>query len=109
MLTAEINFELLTKNAHIVKPYTPLAKYPPIIEDVTIVVDEKSKTGDIIQEIKKQNSLIVEVNLQDMYKDSRTFHIVYQDRNKNLSSEEVGKIREKIIKALQVKFDAKIK
>ena len=45
----------------------------------------------------------------DQYEDKRTFHIVYQDTEKNLTNEEVGKIREKIIGALEKKFEAKIK
>lgn len=109
LVTVELNFSLITKHANRRKTYTPLPKYPPVIEDIAFVVDQKIKTGDIIAEIKKQNKLIHEVSLLDMYEGTRTFHVVYLDRQKNLTTEEVAKIREQITSALSKKFEAKIK
>ncbi|HSW96746.1 MAG TPA: phenylalanine--tRNA ligase subunit beta [Candidatus Saccharimonadales bacterium] len=109
LITFEINFALLQKYAILKKTYTPLVKYPPIIEDLSINVDTTFTTGDIIEEIKKQNALIVEVALLDLYEDKRTFHIVYQDKEKNLTNEEVRKIRTQIIIALEKKFSAKVR
>jgi len=43
-----------------------------------------------------------------MYKDNRTFHLVYQNKEGNLTTKEVAKIRGKIIEALKQKFKAKV-
>lgn len=105
----ELNYSEILKNINLNKTFKPLPKYPPIVEDLSIVAGENIKTSDLISEIKKQSSLIVNVSLLDQFENSRTFHIVYQDKNKNLRGEEVAKIREKILKTLKEKFSAKLK
>ena len=67
------------------------------------------QTGDLINEIQKQSKLIREVSLLDKYQETRTFHIVYQSDEKNLSDKEVGEIRTKILKVLKEKFGARLK
>ncbi len=91
------------------KIFKPLPKYPPIVEDLSIVAKNNTKTIDLIEEIKNQSSLIVDVSLLDQFEDSKTFHIIYQDKNKNLTGEEVKKIREVILKVLKEKFGAVLK
>lgn len=105
----EINFDILVKYARLKKIYTPIPKYPPILEDIALIIDAKHTTGAIIEFIKEQHSLVKNVSLLDQYKDTRTFHIVYQHPEKNLTNEEVSIIREKILSALAKKFNAKLK
>lgn len=105
----ELNYSQILKKINSNKTFKPLPKYPPIIEDLSLIVLEKTKTINIIDEIKNQSSLVVDVSLLDQFEDSRTFHIVYQDKNKNLTGEEVAKIREKILKTLKEKFNATLK
>lgn len=95
--------ELLTKMQPL-KVFMPLPKYPPIIEDIALITPEDVQTGNIIKEIKKQSPLIAEVSLHDQYENTRTFHIIYLDREKNLTNEEVGEIRKKILQSLEKKF-----
>lgn len=109
LIAFELNFDLLTKHATMKKTFTPIPKYPPVIEDLALIVDQQIKTGEIIDEIKKQNKLIKDVSLLDKYEDIRTFHIIYQDPEKNLTNEEVGEIRKKIIHSLKDKFRAILK
>ena len=105
----EFNFEKIIKRANLSKVYKPLAKYPPIIEDLAIIADENVKTADIVEEIYIQSNLVRDVSLLNQYQDTRTFHVIYQDEEGNLTAEEVKKIREKILTALEVKFHAKLK
>lgn len=109
LINIELNFDMLVSHATLKKTFTPLAKYPPIIEDMSFVIDENIPSEDIIELILKQGSLIKEVTLLDRYENSRTFHILYQDKSKNLTSLDVVEIREKIIKEVADKFEAKIK
>lgn len=105
----ELNFDALIAKASLSKVFTPLPKYPPVLEDISLVLEEDVQTGDVIDEIKKQSSLVHQVSLLDQYKDTRTFHIVYQHKEKNLTTDEVGEIRTKIIGNLEKKFSAKLK
>lgn len=105
----ELNFETILKHATTKKIYKPVSKFPPIIEDMALVAPEDVPTGDLIETIKKQSSLIIDVSLLDKYQDTRTFHIIYQSRERNLKSSEIGEIREKILKALKEKHKARLK
>lgn len=109
LIDFELNFALLLKHATWKKEYKPLSKFPPIVEDLSINTDVNVRTDDLIANIQSQSNLITEVTLKDSYKDSRTFHINYQDPQKNLTNIEVSKIREKIIASLQKEFNAAVR
>lgn len=108
-LDFELDFEIILKNSNLKKIYKPLAKFPPVIEDLTLVLDDAINTEDVISEIKLQSFLILDVNLKDKYENSRTFHITYQAQDKNLTNKEAAEIREKIITAVTEKFRALVK
>jgi phenylalanyl-tRNA synthetase beta chain len=105
----ELDYSELIKNKNLNKTFKPLPKYPPIVEDLSIVADENIKTNELISEIQKQSSLIASVSLLDQFKNSRTFHVVYQHEERNLTILEVTKIREKILATLMEKFHAELK
>ncbi|HEV2339260.1 MAG TPA: phenylalanine--tRNA ligase subunit beta [Patescibacteria group bacterium] len=105
----EISYMELVKDVKQDTIFQPISKYPPASEDLTIAVSAKVKTGDIITTIKKQNTLIASVTLLDWYQNTRTFHIIYQSLQKNLTTEEVANIRGKILVELKEKFEAKQK
>ncbi|MBL7158929.1 phenylalanine--tRNA ligase subunit beta [Candidatus Microgenomates bacterium] len=105
----ELDFEEILKHATLIKTYLPIPKYPSITEDLAFLVSEKTLVGEIIKEIKKINSLIIQVKLLDNYKNTRTFRITYQHSKKTLTDQEVKKIREKIIRTVSKKFKAEIK
>ncbi|MDP3941476.1 MAG: phenylalanine--tRNA ligase subunit beta [bacterium] len=97
----ELEFEVLLAYASLKKKYTPLSKYPPVVEDIALEIDDDISTGQIIETIKKQSTTIKDVTLLDKYQTRRTFHIVYQSDTQNLSNEIVGEIRKNIISSLQ--------
>lgn len=105
----ELSFEVILKHASLKKEYKPFAKYPPIVEDVTIVLEENIETEQIINQIKQQSDKIQDVSLKDTYKNSRTFHIIYQDFEGNLTNEEVFEIKKRIAASLKSFFKAEIK
>jgi phenylalanyl-tRNA synthetase beta chain len=106
LIDFELNFNDLIKHATLTKKYKPIAKYPPVIEDMAFTVPESIETSKIVNEIQSINPLITEVSLLDQFGNTRTFHVVYQDPNKNLTTKEISEIREKIIKSLKEKFEA---
>lgn len=109
IISFELNFELMTQHATLKKTYIPLAKYPPVIEDIALILGKGIPTGEVLEDIKKQNPLIVDVSLLDQYENTRTFHLVYQSSDHNLTTDDVAKIREQVIKMLEKNFNAKIK
>ena len=89
--------------------YKPLSKYPSQIEDITLVLPQRTKVGDLIISIKSASRLINEVELVDIYKDSYTFRIWYQNPKKTLSDPEVEEIRKKILGEVKKKSGAILK
>lgn len=108
LINFELNFELILKSANVKKIYKPFAKFPPIVEDITIISSENTTTSDLINCIKEQSNKIVDVSLKDTYQNSRTFHIIYQDFEQNLTNEKVKEIREKIIVSLNKNLGATV-
>src|SRR5258708_3414178 len=108
-ITFELHIATLLQYASLKKIYKPISKYPPIVEDLAIVASANVQTGDLMDAIKNQSTLIQDISLLDKYQDTRTFHIIYQSNDKNLSDREVGEIRTKILKALKEKHGARLK
>lgn len=105
----DLDFTKILSLATTQKQYHPIPKYPPLIEDLSIVAPSEVLTADITEAIRKVSKLIVDVSLFDQFKNARTFRIIYQHPQRNLKSEEIAKVREKIIKVLKQKFGAKLK
>ncbi len=110
LVTAEINFELLVgKYAHMKKRYTEASKFPGLEEDITVVIDDAVPTGNIVSDIKRQSDLIKEVSMTSRYNSSRTFHIVYQSDTRNLTTDDITPVREKILSHLKKAFEGEVK
>lgn len=105
----DLDFKEFVRHASRAKKYTPIPKYPAIIEDLAFVIPPKTLVGEMLEEIKKVSKLIVDAELLDSYKNTRTFRITYQSPRKTLTDKEVKKIREKIVQKVKVKFGAKLK
>ncbi len=105
----EIDYSYVLEKLKPVKSFISVPKFPPIVEDMAILAPSNVSTGGIIKTIKKQSSLISEISLLDKYEETRTFHVVYQSRERNLKNEEIGEIREKILKALKKEHGARLK
>lgn len=109
LIDFELNFSTILNYVNAKKEYKSVAKYPPIIEDLSVIIDNKISTENIIEKIKSQSKLIIDISLNDSYLATRTFRVIYQDLEKNLTKEDVSKIRSKIILVLEKDFSAQIK
>jgi phenylalanyl-tRNA synthetase beta chain len=89
--------------------YMPISKYPAQIEDITLAFPEKTIIGEVVTTIALMNRIIKEVELKDIYKDSYTFRVQYQDPNKTLTDKEVKEVRTKILAKVKEKFGGQIK
>ncbi|MDO8658045.1 MAG: phenylalanine--tRNA ligase subunit beta [Candidatus Levybacteria bacterium] len=104
----ELNFDIIRKHVSLKKTYRKTPKFPPIIEDLRLEINPGITYKQIVSLIKKQSNLIVDVSLLDIYQNKKTFRIRYQDPNKNLTNEEISKIREKIQISLEKELRVKI-
>jgi phenylalanyl-tRNA synthetase beta chain len=99
-----------------IKQFREYEKYPPVIRDLAFVVNEKVLYNDIRTEIVNYHDFIKKVELFDVYqgkklgrgKKNLAFHIIYQT-DKTLTSEEIDKLQQGLVKKLEKKFEAKIR
>lgn len=108
LIDFELDFEIILKYVSLKKVYKPIPKFPPIIEDIRLSLNPKVTYEEITSLIKETSKLVVDVSLLDVYEGKKTFRITYQHPDKNLTTEEVAKIREKIITVLEKELDVKI-
>ena len=92
--------------------------FPPVLEDLAFVVDEKVQVQDILEIIQAAGGkTVTKINLFDVYrggqagpgKKSLAFSLTYQDPERTLTDKQVAHIRDKIIKQLDEKIGAQLR
>ncbi len=104
----QLDMQKVTKLSNPSKKYTPIPIYPPVRENLTLVNTGK-QIGDILKTVKEADSLVAGVELVDTFKNNVSLRVVYQDRKKNLESEKVKKVREKILNRLSSKLQVTLR
>ncbi len=99
--------------------YKEVSKYPPIVRDISFLVDNDfvpNNYFDLIRDIG--GDLVEEVSLLDKYenaekfgigKTSYTYRIVYRSNERTLVSDEVAPLEEKIVEETAKQFGAEIR
>ena len=112
---AEISLEKLLKQSQKIRAFKEWPKYPAIERDLSIVVKESVKGGDLMGEIRGLGQgLIQEVVLFDLFRGKRVpegcknlaFRVVYQSPERTLVSGEVQKLHDEIAQTLVQKYQA---
>ncbi len=114
----EVNFEILKKVASEEQEYEPISSYPAAVRDLAILVPRPTKVVQVLNIINRVGGKIVrDIDLFDIYfgkgieggKENLAFHIVYQARDHTLTSQEIDKLHQKIIRALELNQDWKVR
>lgn len=88
--------------------YQPLSSHPPVIEDLTFTLPQKTYLGPVIDTIKSTHIWIKKVKLTKTYHQNYTFNIIYQSTKLSLSDNLVTPVRKKVVKNLKTKHKAKL-
>ncbi len=100
------------------KKYVATPKFPPIVLDVSIIVDSQVDWGKVEKLVKSFNpELIKGVELLEVYKDDKigvdkksfTFRLTYLSEDRTLVSEEVAKIQKSLLEHLAKALGAVIR
>lgn len=114
---AELDLDKLAQLVSEEKEYRPLPKYPSVMRDISIIVGDDARVGDVQDLIENASHILEDVDLLDWYEDAKlgpnrkslTFRLVFQAEDRTLTDEEVGKEMEKIVSGLEEKFGAEIR
>jgi len=96
-------------------PVTPAPAFPPVLEDLAIVVDESLPAASVEEVLRLAGgALLAEVRLFDLYrgealgagKKSLAYALTYQAADRTLTDTEVAALRKNIVRALADKLGA---
>ena len=121
---AEINITKIVKYSRVNKKYTEVPKFPAAERDIAVIVDEDVQVGDIEKAITKKCKKLLkgqkgleELKLFDIYRDERigenkksvAYSLIFRDKTKSLSDDEINPVMEEITKELEEKFGAELR
>jgi phenylalanyl-tRNA synthetase beta chain len=92
-----------------IKVYKSVPDYPAQIEDLTINFPDKTRIGEVVNEIKSSHKFISNVELGDIYNSAYTFRIWYQSPDKTLENSEIENIRKVVTQNLQKKYGGRVR
>lgn len=113
-----LDFEKIIELTDLERKYKELPKYPAMVRDIALTLDEEIMVGDIEEVILKHGKDLIEnIELFDIYrgdqiekgKKSVAFSIIYRSYERTLIDDEINNIQELIIKDLESSFDAKLR
>jgi len=114
----ELMFDAVMEKANIEKVYKPLPKYPSTGRDIALLVDEEVLVGNLEEIIRREGGQILEkVKLFDVYrgkqvtegKKSVAFALTYRAADRTLTDEDVGKVHNKVLTALEQEAHATLR
>lgn len=97
--------------------YERVSKYPAVLRDLAIVLDQDVLVGDMIKMIQKRHPLIEHIDIFDVYygenlgegKKSVAMSIVFRDKKKTLSDIEIEENIQSILKMIREKYQGEIR
>ena len=118
LFMADLDLEMILSLIPGRHPVLPIPTFPPVLEDLAIVVDEKTPSSEIREVISEAGGdLVTEIGVFDVYRGeqvgkglkSLAFSLVYQAEDRTLTDDEVAGIRARIVKQLGEKMGAKLR
>jgi phenylalanyl-tRNA synthetase beta chain len=118
VLAAEIDLETLKE--HIPERFTiqPVPSFPPVLEDLAIVVAESIPAEQVARIIHQAGGEVVtQVRLFDVYRGgqagpdlkSLAYRLTYQATERTLTDQEVAQIRKRIVQQLEAELGARLR
>jgi phenylalanyl-tRNA synthetase beta chain len=93
----------------------PIPAFPPVLEDLAVVLDEQIPAAKVVDTIKKAGGQVIKrVELFDVYrgaqigvgKKSLAYGITYQSPDRTLTDKDISKVRKRIIQGLESELGA---
>jgi phenylalanyl-tRNA synthetase beta chain len=118
ILAADINLDILTTLIPEHYDVQPVPAFPPVLEDLALVVDENIPAGRVVDVIQQAAGIILtNITLFDVYrsdqigmgKKSLAYSLTYQSADKTLTDNDVTQIRQRIIRHLDQELGAKLR
>ncbi len=118
LLAADFDLNTLLQAVPERHEVTPVPAFPPVLEDLAVVVDE-SVPADVVEAAMRSagGRAVTTLRLFDVYrgqqvengKKSLAYSLTYQAEDRTMTDEEAAKIRQRIIRKLEQELNARIR
>ena len=118
VLAADLDMDVLLSRMPTLYETAPVPEYPPVFEDLALVVDENLPAERVAELIRQTAGKIIrEVRLFDVYhgekigpgRKSLAYNLTYQASDRTLSDKDVAGIRTHILRRLEQELGAKLR
>jgi len=118
ILVADMDLDALLELIPALYETTPVPEFPPVLEDLALVVDENLPAERVAELIRQTGGKVVaEIRLFDIYRDEKigagkkslAYRITYQAGDKTLSDKDVSGIRTRILRRLEQELGATLR
>ncbi len=114
----ELPLEPLFDRVVDVPVYRDVVSFPPVRQDIAVVVERNVPAGDLVAEVRRAGGeLLGDVQVFDVYegqqlgenRKSVALHLVFQASDRTLTNAEADAQRDSIVKALTARFGAQLR
>jgi phenylalanyl-tRNA synthetase beta chain len=118
ILTAELELNALLKRIPARIESQPVSGFPPILEDIAIIVNEEITSEQLLAAIRQAGGeLLTTIRLFDIFrgeqigvgKKSMAYNLTYQAPDRTLTDKDAAQIRQRIVKKLEQDLGAKLR
>lgn len=115
---AELDLDALLALPTVYPRFQELAPFPPSLRDLAVLVDADTAVGDLVAAARDAGGkILVDVGVFDVYtgkqvpegKKSVALSLVYQSPERTLTDKDTQKAQDKVLKALESKFQAQLR
>ncbi|NLB90693.1 MAG: phenylalanine--tRNA ligase subunit beta, partial [Clostridiales bacterium] len=115
---AEIDLTVMQKAQTRLSEVKALPKYPAVIRDIALVMNESERIGDVLDTmVSKGGKLLENCQLFDVFRGkqlgeglkSAAFTLTFRSKDHTLTEEEVNKVMNKILQAVEEIHEAKLR
>ena len=109
---------ILAAHARLGFDIRPVTEFPPVLEDIAVIVDE-ALPADRVEALIRQTGgkMLADVRLFDVFrgeqigagKKSLAYSLTYQSFDSTLTDKDAAQIRNRIVKRLEQEFGAKLR
>jgi phenylalanyl-tRNA synthetase beta chain len=114
----EFDLEVLLAHMGVTRTMRPLSRFPAVVQDVALVVDEDLPAQKVQEAIiEAGGKLLRRVELFDVYrgeqipsgKKSLAYSLTYQADDRTLTDDEVAKVQQRIVRRLAEELGAELR
>jgi phenylalanyl-tRNA synthetase beta chain len=118
VLAADLDLNILLALAPEYHQTSPVPAFPPVLEDIAIIVDQTIPAEQVLQVIYQAGGeLVTKASLFDIYygdqigpgKKSLAYNLTYQAFDRTLTDGEAAQIRQRIVRRLESELGAKLR